>query len=244
MRYIKLLLGAFFLALPPSASPAVPPDANVLLITVDTLRYDRIGFLSDKYVRTPNIDALARRSAVFTRAYAQATLTRLLDWAARQGVERAYARCYAAEGELAYAPVAALLRARPLPTLDDVWLAEKLAVQVGLLVIYDMLKAVAKKGGFRVKEVPITFVDRKMGKTKLRSSQIFDWAAFAMRNLFSPKPSIPCGPSQMSFVSQKSSILIVTDTSPIISTTMYALSSTSPDLSDQAESMCLVRSTE
>jgi hypothetical protein len=51
-------------------------------------------------------------------------LEELLDWAARQGVERASARCYAAEGELAYAPVAALLRARPLPTLDDVWLAE------------------------------------------------------------------------------------------------------------------------
>ncbi len=48
----------------------------------------------------------------------------LLDWAGRQGIERAYARCYAAEGELAYAPVTALLRARPLPALDDVWLGE------------------------------------------------------------------------------------------------------------------------
>ena len=28
----------------------------------------------------------------------------LLDWARRQGISHAYARCYAAEGELAYAP--------------------------------------------------------------------------------------------------------------------------------------------
>ncbi len=48
----------------------------------------------------------------------------LLHWAERQGIECAYARCYAAEGELAYAPVTALLRARPLPPLDDVWLSE------------------------------------------------------------------------------------------------------------------------
>ncbi|HUT08811.1 MAG TPA: sulfatase-like hydrolase/transferase [Candidatus Latescibacteria bacterium] len=51
-------------------------DMNVLLITIDTLRYDRMGILSDKYVKTPNLDALARRSAVFTHAYAQTPLTR------------------------------------------------------------------------------------------------------------------------------------------------------------------------
>ncbi len=48
----------------------------------------------------------------------------LLQWAARQGIASASARCYVAEGELAYAPVTAWLRARPLPQLEDVWLAE------------------------------------------------------------------------------------------------------------------------
>jgi DNA-binding SARP family transcriptional activator len=48
----------------------------------------------------------------------------LLDWAGRQGLAHASTRCYAAEGELAYAPVTVLLRARPLPPLDDVWLTE------------------------------------------------------------------------------------------------------------------------
>ncbi len=48
----------------------------------------------------------------------------LLAWAERQGIAHAYARCYAAEGELAYAPVVSLLQANPLPSLDDVWLSE------------------------------------------------------------------------------------------------------------------------
>jgi arylsulfatase A-like enzyme/Tfp pilus assembly protein PilF len=52
------------------------PGANVLLITVDTLRFDRVGVNSSKYVKTPNIDALAGRSLIFSNAYAQSTLTR------------------------------------------------------------------------------------------------------------------------------------------------------------------------
>ena len=49
----------------------------------------------------------------------------LLHWADRQNIDHAYARCYAAEGDLAYAPVAALLRARPLPDLDGLWVSEQ-----------------------------------------------------------------------------------------------------------------------
>jgi DNA-binding SARP family transcriptional activator len=48
----------------------------------------------------------------------------LVQWADRQGIPTASARCYAAEGELAYAPVAAWLRALPLPRLEPVWLTE------------------------------------------------------------------------------------------------------------------------
>jgi DNA-binding SARP family transcriptional activator len=49
----------------------------------------------------------------------------LIQWAGRQGIVTATARCYAAEGELAYAPVAAWLRARPLPSsLETVWRTE------------------------------------------------------------------------------------------------------------------------
>jgi dolichol-phosphate mannosyltransferase len=103
---------------------------------------------------------------------------------------------------------------------------------------------VANKNGFKVKEIPITFIDRKQGKTKLKSSTVLKWAFFAMRNLFSPRSVVSGQAGQVSFTSQKSSIATVTDKLPITSTTMYALSSTSPDLSDHAESMLFVKSTE
>jgi len=48
----------------------------------------------------------------------------LVQWAGRQGVATATARCYLTEGQLAYAPVAAWLRALQLPHLDQVWLSE------------------------------------------------------------------------------------------------------------------------
>jgi len=48
---------------------------NVLLITLDTVRADRMGFLGSTRGLTPSLDALARESIVFTRAYAQAPVT-------------------------------------------------------------------------------------------------------------------------------------------------------------------------
>jgi len=73
------VLAACLLVIPSAAeSPkAPPPGMNVLMIAVDTLRYDRIGILSDdKHLKTPNIDRLASRSQVFTRAFAHDPLTR------------------------------------------------------------------------------------------------------------------------------------------------------------------------
>jgi arylsulfatase A-like enzyme/Flp pilus assembly protein TadD len=56
-----------------SALGAVQP--NIVLITLDTTRADRMGFLGSKRGLTPNLDGLAHDSAVFTHAYAQAPLT-------------------------------------------------------------------------------------------------------------------------------------------------------------------------
>lgn len=50
-------------------------DWNVLLITIDTLRYDRVGVYCDRYVKTPNIDKLAAHSWVFTWAFAHNPVT-------------------------------------------------------------------------------------------------------------------------------------------------------------------------
>jgi len=56
----------------PSSGSKAP---NIILITLDTTRADRMGFLGSERGLTPNLDALAKQSVVFTRAYAQVPLT-------------------------------------------------------------------------------------------------------------------------------------------------------------------------
>jgi arylsulfatase A-like enzyme/Tfp pilus assembly protein PilF len=58
--------------LPAIAWAATSP--NIVLITLDSTRADRMGFLGAKRP-TPSLDALAKQSIVFDRAYAQAPLT-------------------------------------------------------------------------------------------------------------------------------------------------------------------------
>jgi arylsulfatase A-like enzyme/Flp pilus assembly protein TadD len=57
------------------ASARKPFPPNIILITLDTTRADRMGFLGSQRGLTPNLDALAKQSVVFTRAYAQVPLT-------------------------------------------------------------------------------------------------------------------------------------------------------------------------
>jgi arylsulfatase A-like enzyme/Flp pilus assembly protein TadD len=54
---------------------AAAPRPNVILITLDTTRADRMGFLGSKRGLTPNLDALAQKGVVFTRAYSHVPLT-------------------------------------------------------------------------------------------------------------------------------------------------------------------------
>src|SRR5258708_6111073 len=56
----------------PAASTVLP---NIILITLDTTRSDRMGFLGSERGLTPNLDVLAKQSLVFARAYAQVPLT-------------------------------------------------------------------------------------------------------------------------------------------------------------------------
>ncbi len=60
-----------FLALIPAYAATKP---NIILITLDSTRADRVGFLGG-HAKTPTLDALAKDSLVFERAYAQAPLT-------------------------------------------------------------------------------------------------------------------------------------------------------------------------
>src|SRR5258708_11244155 len=48
------------------------PKPNLILITLDSTRADRMGFLGAKGAITPNLDRLAVESLVFEHAYAQA----------------------------------------------------------------------------------------------------------------------------------------------------------------------------
>lgn len=48
---------------------------NLLLITIDTMRADRIGCYGDAAAHTPAIDALAREGVLFKKAYSPAPLT-------------------------------------------------------------------------------------------------------------------------------------------------------------------------
>ena len=57
---------------PPKPKAARP---SVILITLDTTRADRMGFLGSDRGLTPHLDAVAREGIVFTRAYAHVPLT-------------------------------------------------------------------------------------------------------------------------------------------------------------------------
>ncbi len=73
MSLIRPLVCVVWLAVSALAGETTPP--NIVLITVDTTRADRMGFLGSQRGLTPNLDRLAQQSVVFTRAYAQVPLT-------------------------------------------------------------------------------------------------------------------------------------------------------------------------
>jgi arylsulfatase A-like enzyme/predicted Zn-dependent protease len=72
MRRSLPLLLAVFSGLTTFAGAEAP---NIILITVDTTRADRMGFLGSKKGLTPNLDTLARQGVVFEKAFSQAPLT-------------------------------------------------------------------------------------------------------------------------------------------------------------------------
>ena len=49
--------------------------ANVVVITIDTLRADHLGCYGDRSIDTPNLDALARSAARFTHAFTPVPIT-------------------------------------------------------------------------------------------------------------------------------------------------------------------------
>lgn len=79
MRFPGLLVSVLFcigsaLAAPPVSQPA-DKRPNIILVTLDTTRADRMGFLGSKRGLTPNLDAVAKQGVVFTRAYSHVPIT-------------------------------------------------------------------------------------------------------------------------------------------------------------------------
>jgi predicted AlkP superfamily pyrophosphatase or phosphodiesterase len=73
--YFTVAAPRFGTTLEPPASSAPPPIRTVVLITIDTLRADRVGAYGWAAARTPALDALAARGIRFTRAFATAPIT-------------------------------------------------------------------------------------------------------------------------------------------------------------------------
>lgn len=73
-------LGSYFLfiiltlvVLPVDSAAATKP--NIILITLDSTRADRMGFLGARRNLTPSLDGIARQGIIFSQAYAQAPTT-------------------------------------------------------------------------------------------------------------------------------------------------------------------------
>lgn len=69
-----LFLGALVLGLLTIFSRAAD-HPTVILVTLDSVRADRVGYLGAHHGLTPHLDALAKQSLIFERAYAQAPTT-------------------------------------------------------------------------------------------------------------------------------------------------------------------------
>jgi arylsulfatase A-like enzyme/Flp pilus assembly protein TadD len=83
LRFLAVLLifEVCFAAQPPrslhkaAAASVDSTHPNIILITLDTTRADRMGFLGSKRGLTPNLDAMARQGVAFARAYAHVPIT-------------------------------------------------------------------------------------------------------------------------------------------------------------------------
>ena len=69
---LPLILGIAFGGCAPEPST---PIRNLVLVTMDTTRADRLGCYGYGGVATPNIDRVANSGTVFTRAFAAAPIT-------------------------------------------------------------------------------------------------------------------------------------------------------------------------
>ena len=73
--FLPSLTGSARAVSPEGGTGGAPMDRNVILISVDTLRADRISSSGSDHCQTPNIDRLAEEGVLFSRAQAQSSWT-------------------------------------------------------------------------------------------------------------------------------------------------------------------------
>src|SRR3954452_1851944 len=79
VRRLLLLLSALSI-LACNREASAPPNAlhgkpDIILVTIDTLRADSVGFAGNTRVKTPFLDRLASQGIVFTNAHAHNVVT-------------------------------------------------------------------------------------------------------------------------------------------------------------------------
>jgi arylsulfatase A-like enzyme len=74
LRLARMILLGFLISISLPASLRAAGKPIIILITLDSARADRIGFLGSHSALTPNLDGLAPESIIFERAYTQAPL--------------------------------------------------------------------------------------------------------------------------------------------------------------------------
>jgi arylsulfatase A-like enzyme len=64
-----------FTRVPEEYLPKGGSKVNVIVVILDSLRRDHVGAYGNKWIKTPNLDALARQSLLFTRPYPESIPT-------------------------------------------------------------------------------------------------------------------------------------------------------------------------
>jgi arylsulfatase A-like enzyme/tetratricopeptide (TPR) repeat protein len=73
--FVAIAVGVVFVLRHRRAAAHTAPARNVILVTIDTLRADALGYAGNTRVRTPFLDSLASRGLVFTNAHAHNVIT-------------------------------------------------------------------------------------------------------------------------------------------------------------------------
>lgn len=75
LSFIMVFILVFFCMVPSAEAKTKGKGWNVLIITIDTLRADRLSCYSREHLETPQIDSLAHRGVLFDYAFAHTPLT-------------------------------------------------------------------------------------------------------------------------------------------------------------------------